>query len=209
MTPGPNEILRLPDSSTLVKVRTIASGNTFGARRWTDGKLDAPMLPVRWPILRQPETGEVFWRDDCELVAKEDWWVESSENLSKVAFAEDPTLEDFVFLLERRPPATEDRERTLRIFTWWAWNDGLRDGKIGPLPDVIEEFRHNLQRLDLLLKPETDSARLMLAEIARELGNHKLSMERLEHAFPQDLTRCVAIIKAANERSDPRVLEVT
>ena len=30
--PGPNQILRLPKSGMLVKIETIASGNTFGAR---------------------------------------------------------------------------------------------------------------------------------------------------------------------------------
>ena len=42
MIPGPDQIVACPKCNGLAKYRTLLSGNTFGARVWTDGKQDAP-----------------------------------------------------------------------------------------------------------------------------------------------------------------------
>ena len=44
MTPGPCQIIECPACGALHQLATAASGNTFGALLWSDGKLDAPML---------------------------------------------------------------------------------------------------------------------------------------------------------------------
>lgn len=44
MTPGPTQIIECPACGALHQLATAASGNTFGALLWSDGKLDAPML---------------------------------------------------------------------------------------------------------------------------------------------------------------------
>lgn len=45
MIPGFARILCCPHCGTKKKVMTLASGNTFEARFWSDNKQDAPMLP--------------------------------------------------------------------------------------------------------------------------------------------------------------------
>jgi hypothetical protein len=45
MLAGPDQIVACPHCKALAKYMTLMSGNTFGARVWTDGKQDAPMLP--------------------------------------------------------------------------------------------------------------------------------------------------------------------
>ena len=44
MLPGPNQIVACPHCEALAQYETLTSGNTFGARVWTDGKQIAPML---------------------------------------------------------------------------------------------------------------------------------------------------------------------
>lgn len=45
MIPGPTLVRARPECKALAKHEAIQSGNTFGARWWTDGAMDAPMLP--------------------------------------------------------------------------------------------------------------------------------------------------------------------
>ena len=45
MKPGPDYIYKCPVCGKLVKRGSLMSGNTFGAKLYSDGKNDAPMLP--------------------------------------------------------------------------------------------------------------------------------------------------------------------
>ena len=45
MKPGPDKVLACPNCRAPAIIFTLLSGNTVDARRWTDGKMDAPMLP--------------------------------------------------------------------------------------------------------------------------------------------------------------------
>jgi hypothetical protein len=68
MRPGPTRILACPHCGALVKQRTLSSGNTFGARQWTDGKHVAPMLPRTPPLARCRQCRDFFFRAKAPLV---------------------------------------------------------------------------------------------------------------------------------------------
>ncbi len=85
-------ILKIPQSGDLVKISTILSGNTFGARWWSDGKMEAPMMPDEPWLRRHPGTGEMFWSDACAEVALEEPWEESSNRIPWATFAQYPTV---------------------------------------------------------------------------------------------------------------------
>lgn len=69
MMPGPTAIRRCSACSKLIAERTIMSGNTFGARRWTDGKLNAPMLPEQPWLVKCPHCFALVWIDEQEEVS--------------------------------------------------------------------------------------------------------------------------------------------
>jgi len=129
MTFGPNEILLIPTSGKLVKIRTLNSGNTFGAVYWTDGKREARMLPDE-PWLRvHPKNREFFWTDECKKVADEQL-LEPNPKYLEVPFAESPTLEDYRRALSTLPALTLEKERYLRMRFWWEANDPVRRGTV-------------------------------------------------------------------------------
>lgn len=59
-TPGPVKIYRCGNCSALFARRTIASGNTLRARYRSDGKMDAPMLPLSPPLVACPACRNVL-----------------------------------------------------------------------------------------------------------------------------------------------------
>ncbi len=61
MVPGPDRVIECAPCKTLMRVPTLLSGNTFGARWWTDGKMIAPMLPMPPTITRCHGCGRYFW----------------------------------------------------------------------------------------------------------------------------------------------------
>ena len=125
MIPGPNKLLRIPSSGALVKIATIMTGNTFGARFWTDGKREAPMLPEQ-PWLRcHPGDRQMFWTDECEEVA-----VERDEKYRHVPYTGEPTLQEYRQGLHSAMITTSlEKERYIRIRLWWAANDLVRHGE--------------------------------------------------------------------------------
>lgn len=204
MTPGPNKILKIPKTGSLIKISTIGSGNTFGARWWTDGKMEAPMMPDNPWLRRHPETGETFWCDECEEVASEEPWGQGTE-YADVPFAEDAGESDLEAELVSKN-SSPDKERYIRTRLWWLWNDPGRNGDNNY--QRPEAFDANLRRLIDLLGAEDDNSRLMVVEGLRELGEHDKAAELLNHAFPDDFQSAVDVIRKANENRDAKLHEI-
>ncbi len=205
MTPGPTIVYKIPGTGTLVKIGTIGSGNTFGARFWTDGKMIAPMLSDEPWLQRHPGTGETFWTDECEEIASEDHWCNVSQ-YPDVRFAEDAEEEDLQAELHSES-LTPEKEEYLRIRLWWKWNDPIREGSESV--DRPDEFTPNLQKLVALLSEDEDDTRLMKAEAFRELGEHEKASELLNQSFPENFMGAVNVIREANENRNVRPLEIT
>ncbi len=94
MKPGPVLIIACPECDFLMQKDTIESGNTFGAKYWSNGKVDAPMFPNYPNIVKCGDCRVFFWVEDV-LVEEEiplekyyemDWeeWRENFPQLVKL-----------------------------------------------------------------------------------------------------------------------------
>lgn len=183
MTPGPTLILQLPNSQSVVRIGTIGSGNTFGARQWTDGKMDAPMLPDS-PWLRvHPGTGELFWTDECKELFREEDEGDTPAGLAEAPFAEEPELSGYERALAEGLGATVEKERYIRMRCWWLANDPVREGQASA--PAWAGWSANLQRFRSLLDLEDPEQRIMAAEAARELGDFDTASELMRWKFPE------------------------
>jgi hypothetical protein len=157
---GPNRILRTPRNS-LVKIMWPLSGNTFGARYWTDGKCEAPMMEdVLW-LQRIPDNDELFWTDECLEIGTEEPW----SSAPNVPFAEIPTDEDYKRALATGLASSPDKERYIRMRLWWYANERVRWRAV-PAP-TDPDFRDNLLKFIPLLDASDEDQRLMAAEARR------------------------------------------
>lgn len=61
MMPGETIYRECPSCDGLLIERTLLSGNTIGARYWTDGKMDAPMMPQYPALVRCAHCQKLLW----------------------------------------------------------------------------------------------------------------------------------------------------
>lgn len=205
MTYGPDKILCLPRSGTLTRISTLASGNTFGATQWTDGRQVIPMLPDDpWLRLHRP-TGEFFWTDECEE-AGEDLSEEDHERWEGVAYADDPTPEDLWHALEQCVTHSEEKLRYLRVWLWWKQNDTVRE--TGRLQADADQFRVNALEIIRTSDLDNPNQRLMAAEAARNIGEFGQALSLLGAEFPAAYEHAVEKIRTLALQQDRLVRQL-
>ena len=64
-----DRFVKCPKCGHILREISWSSGNTFNSTLWSDGKLDAPMLPSVPSFVQCPACGEFFYPKDnhCEL----------------------------------------------------------------------------------------------------------------------------------------------
>jgi len=190
MIPGPDQIVACPSCHGLAKYATLMSGNTFGARVWTDGKREAPMLPQPPAVVKCSHCAACYWLADAKKVGELDLWGEDPlaeaedwsatgenplavpESWRAAEYVEEPSESEYYAALRAGLATDSQQERALRIFAWWRSNDPYRDSEDPPSGDASgnTERDENLQALLPLLAGSADQDRIMRAELLRELG---------------------------------------
>ena len=190
-TPGPTLIKRCNSCAGLIRQRTIASGNTFGAKYWTDGKVVAPMLPITPEVVLCPHCRKVQWHKDLEEVGEipgpRGFGVarpEYDKTFDHQPFIEIPFADDYLEFI-KSAELHNDQEVYLRWMYWHLMNDSRRNDPEAPPLSVTEV--ENLQRLLVLIELVNESSRLTIAEIYRELGDFDSCEKVLDHDFSEEL----------------------
>ena len=208
MTPGPTIIRECSACGKHIAQHTIASGNTFGARFWTDGKRSAPMLPDQpWLVKcqhcdtliwidEQRQAGEIYPRGlkSCE-----------TDRFTDARPASTPTLQDYTGFLAAGI-SDKRKERYIRLRIWWAGNDHRRESGQSALLDSIET--ENLRAFVTLLDEAEVNDRIMKAEALRELGEFADAQKLLATKFDDELTQAVSIIRELNQKGITTVAEM-
>ena len=225
MLPGPVIVNCCPRCSGLVKQRTIASGNTFGAKRWTDGEFKARMLPSTPLLIKCAYCNKVSWRGDFKEVDSYDSYLgflafsDKSEDKKRISdakekqlqyadlpFYEEPSSEEIIYLSETTELA-HDKELYARVRAWRKWNDIRRDD------DAIRPFskqeQENLERVIKLLEGSTDSL-ILLAEAYRELGElDKAKVTLLQGTYSDEEENVIQFLLELIEKGDTQVCLIT
>jgi len=174
----------------------LASGNTFGATYWTDGRMIAPMLPRSSGIVKCRNCGHLLDRASAQEVGTRESRFLSSrdpDGFPDAQSAQDPSPSDLVSYAEQKSPDIPQELHT-RIWAWWLWNDTHRSTDprdpnangpdIEPEMEIDASMRDNLARVLELLDRKSPENILMRAEIQRELGNFEDTLLELEASLP-------------------------
>ncbi len=165
--------------SGAILVPNLTSGNTFGAKYWTDGKREARMLPDSFWLVKCPHCNVLLWIDEQEKTKRK----------PNAKYYIEPSLEDYYKILQK-DTLSEEKERYLRIRAWWKSNDKRRRSQ-NHLPLSLEE-KDNLKALFELLS--TTKNYFMKAEIKRELGEFDKAKKILDELNTENSNKKVKLL---------------
>jgi hypothetical protein len=167
------------------------SGNTIGAKYYTDGKREAKMLPDHPALVKCPVCAGLFWVDEAKEVD-----VGFDAAIGKPQVLAPSEKEMLNFLGGQAMP--KEKEIYLRMRCWWLANDAWRWVQ-SPKPAFSLEQMKNLDALSALFDESLPGHRILKAEIARELGNFEECLLLLSYQFEKDYDWTVGFIRKLAE----------
>lgn len=204
MIPDADLIIACPHCTASARVFQLFSGHSMGAMTWTDGWMDAPMLP-RAPRITRCHS--------CQLI----YWVFMAPQLGFLPFNESgeaagefkdaphilPLNEvDCFEALRDGFGANEELELELRVFTWWRGNDAFREPQHPAGRPESAEAIANMERFIEMTKGGDEDLLLFRAEAFRHLGRFDEAHETLHGVGCSDYwpakQRQLELMKAGN-----------
>ena len=73
MIPGPEYIYKCPNCGNLLSRGSLMSGNTFGAKLFSDGKRITPMLPEFPNLTKCKKCNRFIWVNKLQEVGTYEW----------------------------------------------------------------------------------------------------------------------------------------
>ena len=215
MLPGPDQIIACPHCKGLTKYFTLISGNTFGARVWTDGKQVAPMLPRPPAVVKCHHCGKFYWLTDARKIGTVGQFPEQGGKINPTWLAaqevKELTESEYYSALAGKLAKDQRQEKLLRILAWWRGNDVFRNAP-RPLGDAVvavsSAFRENLKALVILLDDQNENDRIMKTEILRELGEFESVKEILRSVTSGEFDAVVSQLLSLCESKDSCVREL-
>ena len=215
MIPGPDQIIACPKCKGLAKYMTLVSGNTFGARVWTDGKQVAPMLPRPPAVVKCRHCGECYWLAEAQELGTVDRWGGEGQQVNPawaaVEEVQEPTEEEYYRAFEKGLATSPEQERNLRVLAWWRRNDAFRDAPRAPAggdPSAPGPWRKNLQALAHLFHEGGENDSLMKAEVLRELGDFASAKQVLSRIDSREVAAVVRQLHSLCDSGDTCVREL-
>lgn len=193
MTPGPTLIKKCTSCNGLFKQSTIGSGNTFRAKFWTDGKMQASMMPSRPAAVLCPHCQTLLWLSELETVGEISDWFPTKHDDPK--FKELPHYDDLqvdhYWSALTSSKLDKQKERYLRFRLLHLFNDDRRLGEERPYNHRELE---NMSSFIELLTEDDDQSVLLKAELLRSLGRFKEALTTLERDFDYDYGKPAELI---------------
>lgn len=212
MRPGPPQIIACPHCQALARYLTLLSGNTIGARLWTDGKRLAPMFPRPPAVVRCHRCRQCYWLAAApEIGLLERRGEDGDPAWQSARPVREPNEAEYYRAIRGGLAAGAAQEQRLRTLAWWRHNDAFR-ALPGPRPARVAAapayWRKNLEALAALLDEAIEDERLMKAEALRELGQFAASRLLLDRVTAEKYAFAVSQIGALCAAGDVQVREL-
>jgi len=217
MIPGPINIIKCPACGQHQLSKSLRSGNTIGARYFSDGKRVAPMLPEYPYFVKCPFCSIFFKINDKQIVGKNSEFERGYEK----PFVKFLTVNEYCQAIsEGLYNGNESDLLSLRISLWRRYNDrhdGQREYEFGrerfetDKATEKEIYEDNCRKILSMMAENTDDENLLLcAEVWRNLGNFdKCNSLLKEIKEPEKYRRYISTIKAACDTENTLTVELT
>lgn len=194
MIPGPNLVYKCPNCGNLITKGSLMSGNSFGAKIFSDGKRIAPMLPEFPDLTKCKKCSTFLWLSKLKEVGTYEWGDPKNSFWQYADKGEFLTIDDHFNAINSKVAENKDEELFIRQRIWWTYNDRIRNGQ-NIFNDVNDELRwkKNAEILMDLFDQSDINQKIMVAEINRNLGNFEeciliiLSIETADLKWLKDI----------------------
>ena len=209
MLPGNTYVRECPHCIGKFTQPTMASGNTFGAKFWPDGKMDAPMMPDYPAFVGCPHCEANFWVDDTKVVKSFGYNEEREipdlilDPIQNPMPYKDPTRKIYLKGLNDLN-ITRENEIYLRSKLMQIYNDVNRDQKVQHTP--IDSQIENWNRLLEILDSKETHEKLLKVEIYREMGNFEEAKKAFTGEFDEEYMDTMDMLDKLIEARDSRVM---
>ena len=208
MRPGPDYIYQCPECSNLLRKGSLWSGNTFGGKLYSDGKMVASMLPAFPNLTKCKKCGSLLWLSDMEEIGTDEWEHRNREykTADRVEFLDIPDL--FRFLELDIVKCSIEKEKIVRRKIWLAFNDRIRTQSFFKRKQIFTResdealWKQNCLRLLELYDPANISDKLMAAELYRNLGEFNVCVKILDSVDDEDCDWFVEKLKGECEKKN-------
>ncbi len=206
MLTGPISVYQCPNCSKNILQWTLSSGNTFNAKFYSDGRIEAPGLPQSVFITKCQNCKFIFWLDkDLEIDQFEDNYLDDQLKLEKNDlylnngfWAELLDESALVYALENKNFRNDSEEKYLRKNLLWILNK-----KITNYIDYNQHlWSENTNRLIELIDSNSEKELLLSAELYRNMGEFEKCYEILDSISDQNFIRfAYAIFQKCKQKS--------
>ncbi|MEQ1859688.1 MAG: hypothetical protein ABMA13_07120 [Chthoniobacteraceae bacterium] len=183
MIPDADIIIACPYCDARARVFQLLSSDTRGAITWTDGWMDAPMMPRTPRISRCEKCSKIFWvatATQLGFIPLGDTGEAAGEHKDAPHVGPLDEAGCYEALREGLAP-TEDLELELRVFAWWRGNDAFREPDHAAGHATSADAVANMERIFELTKETWDEDLLLFrAEALRHLGRFEEALKALE-----------------------------
>lgn len=194
------QVFACPTCGKLLKRSSLLSGNTVGARMYSDGKLESPRMPVRPDFTRCSGCSTYLWLADIPEVGTYTKWDEQIPAPWQDAdVAQFLSMDEYFDALETL--SSPEEQLFIRRSIWWAYNDRIREDrgavvvwssekiksdeeKLFTQPGDEERWTENSRQFIKLLDNTDQTQQIMKAELHRNLG---------------EFAKCKALIEVIND----------
>jgi hypothetical protein len=193
-----------PECSAIHERTELMSGNTFNAKYYSDGKMEAPMLPEIPSLIRCEQCALIFKLDrDLRLSSL-------PSETEKTFFANCLDVKGWTEALEMKLYENDIQELNCRYHLLWAYNDPFRKESNVPCALASDTaYKKNILRMLDLIDKEDDQDMVFAAEMNRLIGRFDDSqkiLDQLKHkASVQELSVYITSCEERNEKGDSNV----
>jgi hypothetical protein len=225
MIPGPTIIRRCNSCQGLLKAKSILSGNTGGAQYWTDGEMQARMLPRTPGLIKCSHCSSIQWTEELEEVDSFSTYIgfaalfdkspefeakENEEKLKGILYETLPyydqpnALELFDFANAVLPL---EKQLQIRLLAWRKGNDDRRNSdKFNPLTKFELD---NLEKILQLMRDQNQFSNLIYAEVLRELGRYEESRRVIEtNSYGESENKVAQFLLELIDQRDSQVCQI-
>lgn len=170
MLPGPDEIFICPNCEKKFYTNSLVSGNTFGADFWSDGSMDAPMMPDIPAYILCPHCKAGYWRENLKVFETgKKWGTPECPKYSK------PDIESLKKELEN-PDLDYEHKKWLLLRIIHTANFDRRYSK----ESLNEEAREAMKLfINTLPKKYPPDKYLIVIDFYREMGDYSKAVQLL------------------------------